>query len=157
MWRGVDLEYKEIEDLARTKAKEIAGVTDLTFKISNRLKRWHALCYWNEKPCAIHLSKRFVDLNKDNYQIITELIIHECIHLIPGCDRHNKKFNRYGKRYGISVYGYSTNFIPLKPLFATHCTKCNRFKPYYSKPRNTYCKECNGKLNIITYSDEHGN
>lgn len=145
------MEYAEIEKLAYERAEEIAGVTDLKFKISNQLKRWHALCYWREYPQAIHLNKTFIDLNIDNDKVIDELIIHECIHLIPGCSKHNKKFNRIGKKYGIRLYGYSTKFKSLKPLFATHCTKCDNYKTYYAKPHYKTCRLCNGELRLFDY------
>ena len=36
------LEYDEIEKLVRRRAKEIAGVSNLVVKFSNRMKKMHA-------------------------------------------------------------------------------------------------------------------
>ena len=65
------------------------------------------LCYWQETPQAIHLNKRFVELNKNSHKVLDELIIHECVHLIPGYNRHNKKFFDKCRKNGIEPYGYS--------------------------------------------------
>jgi hypothetical protein len=150
------LDYEEIETLVRMRAKEIAGVKDLVVKFSNRMKKMHALCYWQETPQAIHFNKKFIDLNKDNFQILDELIIHECVHLIPGYNRHNKKFFTKCRRFGIEPYGYSEKYSGLKPLFSSICSKCNSHKNYYAKPKIEKCKFCNGKLRIIEHSDKHG-
>jgi hypothetical protein len=150
------LEYLEIEKLVRKRAKEIAGVTDLVVKFSNQMKRSHALCYWQETPQAIHLNKTFIDLNKDNHLILNELIVHECVHLIPGYNRHNKKFTEKCKQCGIEPYGYSEHYNGVKPLFSSYCQKCHQCKRYYAKPKFKNCKKCNGKLKIVCHSDKHG-
>jgi hypothetical protein len=142
------LEYKEIEKLVRRRAKEVAGVTNLVVKFSNKMKRYHALCYWQSKPPAIHLNKSFVDLNKDNYTILNELIIHECVHLVPGYDHHNKKFCDKCKSYGVEPYGYSQKYNGVDPLFVSYCTKCKNHRNYYAKPKNKRCRLCNGLLKV---------
>lgn len=151
------MEYEEIERMVRRRAKEIAGVTNLVVKFSNQMTRCHGLCYWQETPQAIHLNKQFVDLNKDNKQILNELIVHECVHLIPGCNRHNKKFFERCRQHGVEPYGYSETYNGVRPLFTTHCQKCKAYKKYYARPKVTRCKKCNGKLKIIDCSGKHGN
>jgi hypothetical protein len=150
------LEYKDIEKVVRKKAKEIAGVTSLVVKFSNQMTRCHGLCYWQETPQAIHLNKHFVDLNKNSPQVLHELIVHECVHLIPGCNRHNKKFFEICRRHGVEPYGYSEQYEEVRPLFATHCQKCKAYKRYYARPKLKKCKKCNGKLRIIEHSGKHG-
>lgn len=143
------MDYTGIEKLVRRKAKEIAGVTNLVIKFSNKMKKSHALCYWQETPQAIHFNKTFVDLNIDKPSILNELIIHECIHLIPGYNRHNRKFMEKCRHLGIEQYGYSENYNDVKPTYASHCTKCDDYKTYYVKPRVTCCKHCKGELRIF--------
>jgi hypothetical protein len=150
------LDYEEIETLVRIRAKEIAGVKNLIIKFSNRMKKSHALCYWQETPQAIHLNKQFIDLNKDNFQVLDELIIHECVHLIPGYNRHNKKFFAKCRRFGIEPYGYSEEYKGVKPPFASHCPKCKLYGTHYVKPKIKRCKVCNTKLKIIDRSGKHG-
>jgi|WetSurMetagenome_2_1015567.scaffolds.fasta_scaffold654732_2 hypothetical protein len=151
------LDYEEIETLVRIRAKEIAGVEDLIVKFSNRMNKSHALCYWQETPQAIHFNKKFIDLNKNNFQVLDELIIHECVHLIPGYNRHNKKFFAKCRRFGIEPYGYSENYKGIKPSFSSHCPKCKSYKKYYAKPKLKKCKTCNTKLKIIEHSGKYGN
>lgn len=151
------MDYEEIETLVRMRAKEIAGVKNLVVKFSNRMKKSHALCYWQETPQAIHFNKQFIDLNKDNFQILDELIIHECVHLIPGYNRHNKRFFKKCRRFGIEPYGYSENYKGIKPAFSSHCPNCKQYGVHYVKPKITRCKVCNTKLKIIDRSDKHGN
>jgi len=150
------LEYKEIEQLVRKRAKEIADVSNLVVKFSNQMRRSHALCYWQETPQAIHFNKMFIDLNKDDYQVLNELIIHECVHLIPGYNRHNKQFFGKCREFGVEPYGYSKKYNGIKPFFTSYCSKCKNCKRYYAKPKNKKCKLCNGKLKIINHSDKHG-
>lgn len=142
------MEYSEIEFLAKNKAKEIANVKNLKVKFSTRMKKCHALCYWNDDPKAIYFSIPFIELNKDNDTVLWELVIHECIHLIPGCDTHNKKFIKNCEKYGIRLYGYSVPRKDVKPRFSTYCSNCNRIKSFYVKPRNFICKDCGGKLDV---------
>ena len=151
------MDYEEIETLVRMRAKEIAGVKNLIIKFSNRMKKSHALCYWQETPQAILFNKQFIDLNKDNFQILDELIIHECVHLIPGYNRHNKKFFTRCRKFGIEPYGYSESYKGVKPLFSSHCPKCKQFGKYYAKPKITKCKVCNTKLKIDSYSGKYEN
>lgn len=151
------MEYDEIEKLVRQRAKEIAGISKLIVKFSNKMKKMHGLCYWQETPQAIHLNKRFVDLNKNNHTVLDELIIHECVHLIPGYNRHNRKFFERCRKHGIEPYGYSKHYENVKPLFSSYCTKCKNCKKYYAEPKIKKCKLCNGKLNIVRHSDKHGN
>lgn len=143
------LDYNEVEKLVRVRAKEVAGVTDLMVKFSNLMKKSHALCYWQETPQAIHLNKLFIDLNRDNYTVLNELIIHECVHLIPGHNRHNKKFFDKCRTFGIEPWGYSISYNNIKPLFSTYCTQCNRVKRYYARPKVKKCKLCNGLLKVV--------
>jgi hypothetical protein len=150
------LDYEEIETLVRMRAKEIAGVKNLVVKFSNRMKKSHALCYWQETPQAIHFNKRFIDLNKNNFQVLDELIIHECVHLIPGYNRHNKRFFAKCRRFGIEPYGYSESYEGIKPFYSTYCMNCKNCKRYYAKPKITKCKLCKGKLRIVKHSDKHG-
>ena len=150
------MDYKEIENLVRLRAREIAGVKNLKIKFSDQMTRSYALCYWQETPQAIYFNKTFIDLNKNNNRVITELIIHECIHLIPGCNRHNRKFMNKCQQYEIELYGYSTDIKDVKPIFATHCTKCGSFKAYFVKPSVTRCKLCKGKLKLIDCEKKYG-
>jgi len=145
------LEYDEIEKLVRKRAKEIAGVTKLNVIFSGRMKRYHALCYWQNDPQAIHLNKSFVDLNKNNYTVLNELIVHECIHLIPGYDLHNKKFCDKCRTHGVEPYGYSSDYKGVSPLFTSYCTKCKNCKKYYAKPKIKRCKLCKGLLRIVEH------
>ena len=145
------LDYDEIEALVRKRAKEIAGASELIVKFSNQMKRSHALCYWQETPQAIHLNKTFVDLNKDNYTVLNELIIHECVHLIPGHNRHNKVFHDKCRKCGIEPYGYSKQYNGIKPLFSTYCTKCNNCRRYYAKPKSKKCRLCKGLLRVVKH------
>ena len=149
------LDYKEIEQLVRTRAFEIANVKDLVIKFSNLMRGSYALCYWQETPQAIHFNKRFIDANIDNYIILNELIIHECIHLIPGYNRHNKKFFTKCRVYGIEPYGFSTTYNGLKPIFKTYCTNCKDCKNYYAKPKKMICRLCKGALKVVDVRDIH--
>jgi len=150
------LDDDEIELLTRKRAIEIANVRDLTIGFSNKMTQTHAMCYWKEKPQVIRFNKRFIELNRTNNQVLDELIKHECIHLMPGCNRHNKKFVEQCKKHGIGLYGYSIDYKNSKPLFATHCNNCKNYKTYYAKPRLKYCKFCKSKLNVYDYSDKYG-
>ena len=150
------MDYNDIEKLVKKRAREIAGVTDLVVKFSNQMKRNHALCYWQETPQTIHLNKRFIDLNKDKYQILNELIIHECVHLIPGHNRHNKRFFEKCREFGIEPYGYSESYVSVNPDFSSYCAKCHTYKNYYVKPKITKCNVCKGIIRITDYSDKHG-
>jgi predicted SprT family Zn-dependent metalloprotease len=153
------LDYDEIEKLVRVKAKKIAGVTNLGIKFSNRMKKHHGLCYWEasaKSPQSIHLNKKFIELNKNDPQVLEELIVHECVHLIPGYHIHSKKFDKKCREFGVEPYGYSKPYKNIKPLFTSYCSKCNNCKKYYAKPKRTRCKLCNGKLKIINHSDQHG-
>ena len=145
------MDYDEIEALVRKRAKEIANVDNLIVNFSNKMKRSHALCYWQETPQAIHINKRFIDLNKDNYIVLNELIIHECVHLLPGHNRHNKKFFDKCRKCGIEPYGYSKHYNGIKPLFSTYCTKCNNCRRYYAKPKNKKCRLCKGLLRVVKH------
>jgi hypothetical protein len=147
--RSEILDYKEIEQLVRTRAYEIANVKDLIIKFSNLMRRNYALCYWQEIPQAIHLNKKFVDANINNYVVMNELIVHECVHLLPGYARHTKKFCDKCRSFGVEPYGFSTNYNRLDPLFRSICLKCHSCKSYYAKPRKIKCELCNGKLEII--------
>jgi hypothetical protein len=150
------LEYNEVENLVRLRAKEIAGVKNLKVKFSDQMTRNYALCYWQETPQAIHLNKRFIDANKDNYNILNELIIHECVHLIPGYNRHNKKFVEKCKNFGIEPYGFGSKYNSVTPLFTSYCTKCHHCKKYFAKPKNNKCHLCKGKLKISDHRDNYG-
>lgn len=147
------MEYKEIEELVRARALKIANVKDLIIKFSNLMRGSYALCYWQETPQAIHFNKRFIDANKENYIILNELIIHECIHLIPGYNRHNKQFFTKCHEFGIEPYGFSVKYNALKPLFKTYCTQCKDCKNYYAKPKRMKCKLCKGKLKVVDLRD----
>jgi len=145
----------EIERLVRERAFTIANVKDLIIKFSNQMNRSYALCYWQETPQEIHFNKKFIDLNKNNYVVLNELIVHECIHLIPGYNRHNKKFFDMCKKFNIDAYGFSVDYNYVNPIFTSSCTKCHNYKKYYAKPKKTKCHLCNGTLKIVNHSDEY--
>jgi len=145
------LDDDEIEKLVRKRAQEVAGVTNLIVRFSNQMKRSHALCYWQETPQAIHLNKAFVDLNKNDYTVLNELITHECVHLIPGHNRHNKKFFEKCRSFGIEPYGYSKQYNGVKPLFSSYCTKCYNCRKYYVRPKVKKCRLCKGLLKIVEH------
>ena len=145
------MDYEELENLTKVMAKKIAGIDDIKIKFSNRIKKCHALCYWHDDPKAIYFNKQFVDLNCDNIVVLNELVVHECIHLLPDCVTHNKKFINQCKKYGISLYGYSVPYISVKPLFATYCNNCLQYRSFYSKPHRMVCKQCGNKLKIIDH------
>jgi predicted SprT family Zn-dependent metalloprotease len=151
------LDYEQIEDLVRKWAWEIARRRNITIKFSNRIRDGHAMCYWREKPPAIHFNKQFIDLNKNNRCVLEELVKHECIHLLPGCHTHGKRFAESCNQFGVSIYGYSVDYINVKPRFATHCAKCGNYKAHFGKPRLSHCKKCGGKLKMFDYSDKYGN
>lgn len=142
------MDYTEIESLTRSHAKRIADVTDLIIEFSNKMKKTHAMCYWEVTPQEIHFNKAFIDVNKDCFTVINELCIHECIHLVPGCNRHNKKFIKLCEANGIEVYGYSCNYKNPPPMYRVWCPSCGVVKSFYSTPKVTKCKICNGSLEI---------
>lgn len=121
------------EDL---KNYDINDMSKLSF--NPRLKKCLGRCHRCQGVYDIQLNSTFLSVGSLNK--IKDVIAHECVHLVPGCWDHGKKFKLIASQ--LSQYGYNV----------TRCTGDEEYMKLRSEEKSEkiqyipHCKHCGKKM-----------
>jgi hypothetical protein len=123
-------------------------------KLSSRVDENSGQVYPNGE---IVINDEYLWLNRNNNQIMHNLIAHECSHIAdpdPRGHQHDESFMRVYRKYGKGITTdplyLGENELLTTPHYAHICPTCGRIWFYAGKPRKKrYCKLDKTQLKLI--------
>jgi len=104
----------------------------------------------------IVFNDEYIELNRNNPQVMHNLVAHECAHLAdpdPRGTQHDESFMRVYKKYGWGIKDdplFLGNETLTPPHYALICKKCGNVWFYQGKTRNIkYCPDDNARLSQV--------
>ena len=105
--------------------------TQVRVQFSTRLYSTQGRCYPQKN--LIRLNRAYVQLNRNNDQVLWSLIVHEVAHLID--PTHGEQFRGFLQDHGVEYEGKYSNGRgkELPPVSWTFCLLCGKIHKVYSK------------------------
>lgn len=144
----------EAEDYIAKFTKQFArdnfGV-DITVKFMNSIGMWGRCCVGHN---LIKFSRPFIEVNKDNKDVLEALAIHECCHLKH--PNHKSGFKQLCNSYGVSeTHTRNRNDVVCpepKKYYLYKCSNCGKeIKQMKYSNNESACRDCCKKYNNGRY------